>query len=380
MTNQKPNNPPPSGRKPTGPLRKGWTTGACATAATIAAYQALLSGQVPDPVTIRLPGGKTPAFRLHSHEIEPDVASTSVIKDAGDDPDITHGAEIVSTVRLGPAGSGIRFFAGVGVGTVTLPGLPLGVGEPAINPKPREIITENLLQTARSLQQGSSVDLDVTLSIPNGEELAKKTMNGRLGIVGGLSILGTTGIVVPYSCASWIHSIHRGIDVARAAGIQHVAASTGSTSENAVRRIYQLPETALIDMGDFAGGMLKYLREHPVKRVTIAGGFAKLAKLAQGKMDLHSSRSRVNMDGLADEASSLGASNEIAASIKCANTAMAALDISLDHGLALSDRIAVQAREAALATLSGGVHLNVMVFDRNGTLVADTDEPPRTKT
>jgi cobalt-precorrin-5B (C1)-methyltransferase len=124
-------------------------------------------------------------------------------------------------------------------------------------------------------------------------------MNARLGIVGGLSILGTTGIVVPYSCSSWIHSIQRGIDVARAAGLEHIAAATGATSESAVQHLYDLPQHALIDMGDFAGGVLKYLRSHPVERLTLAGGFAKFAKLAQGQLDLHSARSRVDIGALA---------------------------------------------------------------------------------
>ncbi len=360
-------------RKPDGPLRKGWTTGACATAAAAAAYHALMTGDAPNPVTIHLPGGKTPTFQLNSITIGSDAVSVGIIKDAGDDPDITHGAEIMATVRSGPDGSGIQFFAGDGVGTVTLPGLPLSVGEPAINPKPREMIADNLRRIAERLQ--CVLDVEITLSVPGGEKLAEKTMNGRLGIIGGLSILGTTGIVVPYSCASWIHSIHRGIDVARAGGLKHIAAATGSTSEAAVKDLYGLPDMALIDMGDFAGGMLKYLREHPVERVTIAGGFGKLAKLAQGKMDLHSSRSRVDMDALATEALTLGAAPDVANQIRDANTAMAVLEIARSHNLPLAQRIAAQAREAAFATLSGGVALNVVVFDRSGALVANSDTP-----
>ena len=149
----------------------------------------------------------------------------------------------------------------------------------------REVVAEVAAAT------GEAMDVAITIGIPGGEALAQKTLNPRLGIVGGLSILGTTGVVVPYSCAAWIHSIHRGIDVARAAGLEHVAAATGSTSERTVQELYALPEMALLDMGDFAGGTFKYLRRHPVPRVTLAGGFAKLAKLAQGHLDLHSSRS-----------------------------------------------------------------------------------------
>ena len=130
--------------------------------------------------------------------------------------------------------------------------------------------------------------------------MAAKTLNARLGIVGGLSILGTTGVVIPYSCAAWIASIHNGIDVARATGVTHVAGATGRTSEAAVKALYDLPETALLDMGDFVGGTLKYLRTHPVQRVTIAGGIAKITKLAQGMLDLHSARGRVELGALAE--------------------------------------------------------------------------------
>src|SRR5438876_12447801 len=172
-------------RAETAPLRRGWTTGACATAAARAAFAALLTGRFPDPVTIRLPRGEAPSFALALAELGAGVARAGIVKDAADDP------------------------------------------EPRVHR-------------------------------PLGEPLAARTMNARLGIVGGLSVLGTTGIVVPYSCASWIHAIYRGIDVARAAGFAHIAAATGSTSERAVQRLYDLPEAALIDMGDFVGGTLKY--------------------------------------------------------------------------------------------------------------------------
>src|SRR5205823_13287847 len=204
-------------------------------------------------------------------------ATAGIAKDAGDDPDVTHGALVKATVRAGRPGSGVTFLAGEGVGTVTKPGLPLPPGEPAINPVPREMMRTAIREVMENF--GASGDVTIEISIPGGEALAAKTLNGRLGIVGGLSILGTTGIVVPYSCAAWIHSIHRGIDVARAGGLDHVAGATGSTSENAVRQLYRLPDSALIDMGDFVGGMLQYLRRHPVAKVTGAGGFATLTQL-----------------------------------------------------------------------------------------------------
>lgn len=266
--------------RPQAPLRSGWTTGTCAAAAAAAAYQALLTGSFPDPVTVTLPRGGSVTLSLHRCRLEPAAATASVIKDAGDDPDVTHGAEVVVTVAAAAAGHGITFHGGAGVGIVTLPGLPVAVGEPAINPGPRQMIGNAL--TTIAARAGTTADLQVTIAIPGGAELAERTLNGRLGIRGGLSILGTTGIVKPFSCAAWIHSLHRGVDVARASRFQHLAATTGSVSEAAVQRLYSLPDAALIDMGDFAGGLLKYLRTHPVPWLTLAGGFAKLAKLAQG--------------------------------------------------------------------------------------------------
>ena len=204
---------------------------------------------------------------------------------------MTHGAEI--RARVATSQGGVVFRAGEGVGTVTKEGLPIGVGEPAINPVPRAMMAEQVREMAARL--GKSPDIEITISIPNGADIAQKTWNPRLGIVGGLSVLGTTGVVRPFSCAAWIASIHRGVDVARAGGLAHVAGCTGATSERVVQQLYGLDESAMLDMGDFAGGMLKYLVKHPVARLTIGGGIGKIAKLAQGAVDLHSDRSQVDM-------------------------------------------------------------------------------------
>jgi len=358
-------------RKPQGELKRGWTTGACATAAATAAYGALLTGTFSDPVTITLPGGQEPSFALSRHELDGERAVAGAIKDAGDDPDVTHGAEVVVQVERAKPDSGVVFRAGEGVGTVTLPGLPLAVGEPAINPAPRAMMESAVAGLAA--KHNANSDVEITVSIPGGESLAEKTMNGRLGIQGGLSILGTTGVVIPYSCSSWIHSIHQGVDVARATGISHIAAATGSTSERAIAEMHGLGEQALIDMGDFAGGLLKHLRSHPVERLTLAGGFGKLTKLAQGNLDLHSSRSSVDMDALASALADLKAPPDIIKRVKSANTAMEVLELATDEGLAVADRIAAEARSVALATLSGGTRVEVCVFDRNGKLVGHAD-------
>ncbi len=354
-------------RKPRRPLRKGWTTGACATAAAAAAYRALLTGRFEASVAIALPRGERPTFQLCRAELSPGRATASIIKDAGDDPDVTHQAEIVVTVEAGEAGSGVGFRAGEGVGTVTLPGLPVEVGEPAINPAPRAMMEAAVGDVAEEFDAPG--DVVITVSIPGGEKLAEKTTNPRLGIVGGLSVLGTTGVVIPYSCASWIHSIHSGIDVARASGIAHIAAATGRTSEQAVGKLHELPDAALIDMGDFAGGLLKYLRRHPLPRLTIAGGFAKISKLAAGHLDLHSGRSRVDFPALAAMLGELGADGEATERAGAANTASQVLAEAGALGPPLANLVAARAREVALATLSGDTEVEVVIFDRSGTVI-----------
>jgi len=349
-------------------LRSGWTTGACATAATTAAYTALLTGDFPDPVTITLPKGKEPCFALAREELGESWAMAAIVKDAGDDPDVTHLALVRSTVRHGAPGSGVIFFAGPGVGTITLPGLPLPVGEPAINPVPRAMMREAVKSLAT--RHGRPADVGIEISVDHGEEIARKTWNPRLGIMGGLSILGTTGIVVPYSCSAWIDSIRKGIDVAVAMGHPHVAGCTGSTSERVVMGEYELPDEALLDMGDFVGAVLKYLKRHPVPRLTIAGGFAKMSKLAAGNLDLHSGRSQVDPELLTDLARGVGASPALAASIRTAETGLGALQLCQAQRVPLGDAVALAARDAALVVLRGApVTVDTICIDRAGVIV-----------
>jgi cobalt-precorrin-5B (C1)-methyltransferase len=354
--------------KPATALRRGWTTGACATAATKAALTALLTGEFPDPVEITLPKGETPSFALARESTSGVHAMAGIIKDAGDDPDVTHGALVMATVRRLPGGAGIVFKAGAGVGTVTKAGLPVPVGEPAINPVPRQMMTGVVTELCE--EHGIEPDIEIEIAIGNGAELALKTWNPRLGIIGGLSVLGTTGIVHPFSCAAWINSIHRGIDVARAEGFPHVLGATGSSSEKTAQAFHGLSDIACLDMGDFAGGLLKYLRVHPVPRLTIAGGFAKMCKLAQGALDLHSGRSQVDMEWLADRVEELGGNN-LKERILAANTALEVLELTQPLALGLPDLIAAKARAVALETLRGvPVAVDVMVTDRAGVLLA----------
>ena len=271
-------------------------------------------------------------------------------------------------MRRLPAGAGVVFRAGPGVGTVTLPGLPLEVGEPAINPVPRQMMRDHVARVAA--RYGDGGDVEITVSVDDGEEIARSTWNGRLGILGGLSILGTTGVVVPYSCSAWIDSIRRGVDVARAAGRTHVAGCTGSTSERTVVAEYGLPMDALLDMGDFAGAVLKYVRRHPVDRLTLCGGFAKLSKLAAGHLDLHSARSQVDKPFLAGLARRGGADDGLVTAIASANTALAALQLAAAAAVPLGDLVAAAAREQCLAVLRGApVAVDVLCIDRAGAVV-----------
>jgi cobalt-precorrin-5B (C1)-methyltransferase len=345
------------------PLRRGWTTGTCATAAAKAATAALVTGVFPDPVEVTLPGGQRPAFALARTALSEDSATVGIVKDAGDDPDVTHGALVSATVRRGAPGSGITFRAGPGVGMVTRPGLPIPVGEPAINPVPRRMITAAIAEVDPG-------DFEVEIAVEDGAALALKTLNPRLGIVGGLSILGTTGIVIPFSCSAWIHSIHRGIDVARAMGLDHIAGATGSASEAAVQKLHGLDEVALIDMGDFVGGMLKYVKAHPVARVTVAGGVAKMTKLAQGLLDLHSKRGAPDLEGLAVLAVAAGGSEALTNLIRASNTVAEAFGHASAAGIALGDAVAEGAWITAADALNDpAIALEIAVFDRDGNLV-----------
>jgi len=348
------------------PLRSGLTTGSCATATSLAAARLLLGGTSADAVQIVLPKGKQVQMRLEFCRLTADGAEAGTIKDAGDDPDVTHGALLYSHVRL-LAEPGIRFVAGAGVGTVTRPGLVLGVGEPAINPVPRKMISDHLrLLATESAYAGG---FEVTVNVEGGEALALKTMNPRLGILGGLSILGTSGIVRPFSCAAYIASIHQGIDVAKTNGYLHIAACTGNASEDTMRRVYDLPEIALIEMGDFVGAVLKHLRKVPVDKLSLCGGFGKISKLAAGHMDLHSRHSSIDLPQLAEWAAAIGADQALQQSIREANTSQQALAMASAAGVALGDEVCRHALTFARSVVPAQVQVEVFAIDRQGGIV-----------
>lgn len=348
-------------------LRQGWTTGACATAATKAAMIMWVTKKVQKNVGIILPKGQAVEFGVCQAKLTNSHAEAGVIKDAGDDPDVTHGATIKAKI-IPTKNNRIVIKAGNGVGTITKPGLQLKVGEPAINPVPKKMITNVIREVRKKYKIKNGVE--VIISIPNGKKIAEKTWNKRLGIIGGLSILGTTGIVKPYSCSAWIHSIHRGIDVARAENAQHIIAATGSTSEEAANKIYKLPDERLIDMGDFLGGTLKYLKKYPVKKITIAGGFAKITKIAQGEIDLHSSRSKVDMSFLGRAAEKI--EPKVSEKIKGAESAAELLSVVRQKNK-LASEIAKIAKNNVTKMLEKSVEpvgVEVIVVARDGKVLA----------
>jgi cobalt-precorrin-5B (C1)-methyltransferase len=353
-------------------LKSGLTTGSCATACCVAAARYML-GPVSTQgangehlVEISLPKGKTVSMTICNSELREDGGIASTIKDAGDDPDVTHGAKVSVALKL-TTNTGIMFHAGEGVGTVTREGLALAVGEPAINPVPRKMMTEHLESIADEFNyQGG---FSVTVFVENGENLALKTMNPRLGILGGLSILGTTGIVRPFSCAAYIASIHQGIDVARANGIKHIAASTGNQSEAAIQEIYHLSEMALIEMGDFVGAVLKYLKKAPVERLSLCGGFGKISKLAQGHLDLHSRASSIDFSFLAELAIEAGANEALKEKILMSNTSIEALNHSQKAQVDLASLVCRQAMKQVKKIIPADIVLDLWVVNRQGEIV-----------
>ena len=342
-------------------LRTGYTTGACAAAAAKAAALALTSQQPVADVTIRLPIGQDVTFAIHHCELGPDRALCSVIKDAGDDPDVTHGAEIRAQVRYADQ---TELAGGEGVGTVTKQGLGLEVGGPAINPVPRKMI-------GASVAQVTSKPLRIEISVPGGEQMAKKTLNGRLGIVGGISILGTTGIVRPYSTASWRASVEQAVDVAAANGVRDVVFSTGGRSEKFSQALFpHLPELAFVEMGEFTGHALKRCLRRGIERAVLAGMIGKLSKIAQGHFMTHVAGNKVDPDFLAEIAQEAGAAPELARRIHQANTARHVQEMIQPANLPQFFEVICRRASTASERLVGGkVQVETVMFDFDGNLL-----------
>jgi cobalt-precorrin-5B (C1)-methyltransferase len=356
-------------------LREGFTTGACATAASLAATRALLRQAPVGEVTIRLPIGRDATFSVSRCELAPDRVRCGVIKDAGDDPDVTHGAEIISTVAWRDE-PGLQLVGGPGVGTVTRPGLGLEVGGPAINPVPRRMIVEHVSAEAAAVL--GSRGLLVEISVPRGEEMAKKTLNARLGILGGISILGTTGIVKPWSTASWRASVLQAIDVAAANGQSHVVLATGGRTERYSMALFrELPELAFVEMGEFTGVALKRCVAAGVLRVTLAGMVGKFSKLAMGHFMTHVAGNQVDVGFLADVAAECGASAEVQAQIRAANTARHVQELALAHDLGrLFSRLCELVQQRSLALVHGKLDIDCLLFDPDGVLLGTAGDLP----
>jgi cobalt-precorrin-5B (C1)-methyltransferase len=316
-------------------LRSGFTTGACAVAAAKGAAAALLgTGPLPAQADIPFPDGSRHSFALHRCVVQDGTASASVIKDAGDDPDVTNGAEIIAAVSLQEpesAGETVLIQAGQGVGTVTKPGLPIAVGEAAINPVPRRMIQAAVQEALQETGQ-EHLRLRVTISIPDGERLAEKTLNRRLGIVGGLSILGTTGIVRPISAAAWTATIDASMRVARAAGLDEVLLSTGRTSEAAAQKLLALPEEAQVMMGDYLDHALKAAEQHGFQRIHLSGMWGKVLKCALEIPQTHVRHGALEMRQAAELLAALGLAKEETDKLALANTAREILQHLLAQG------------------------------------------------
>nr|WP_241265728.1 cobalt-precorrin-5B (C(1))-methyltransferase [Streptomyces boncukensis] len=311
-------------------LRTGWTTGTCASAAARAAALHLTTGEPQPWVEVALPSGRRVTFAVQrSAELRPGRTESVVVKDAGDDPDVTHGSQLTATVSWRP-GPGLELHGGVGVGVVTKPGLGLEVGGPAINPVPRSMISQAVGEVIDVSERG----VDVTISVPDGELRARKTTNAKLGILGGISILGTTGIVRPFSTASWRASVEQAVAVASAQRAPAVVLCTGGrTEKGAMELLPRLPDVSFIEVGDFTGAALRRAVEGGVPRVVFVGMAGKLTKLASGVLMTHYTRSKVDTTVLADITRTVGGPEEVARQVASANTARHAYELWEGAGL-----------------------------------------------
>ncbi|WP_017623476.1 cobalt-precorrin-5B (C(1))-methyltransferase [Nocardiopsis chromatogenes] len=349
-------------------LRTGWTTGACASAAAKAAAQALATGRPVEVVEIGLPSGRRVTFATERCELlSADRAEAVVVKDAGDDPDVTHGAHVTATVTRGP-GSGLHLDGGVGVGVVTRPGLGLDPGEAAINPVPRQMIGEAVREAADADGQA----LTVVISVPDGERMARKTTNAKLGIIGGISILGTTGIVRPFSTASWRASVEQAVSVMAAQGEDTLVLCTGGrTEKGAMALLPHLPEVCFVEVGDFTGAALRRAVEYGLSKVVFVGMAGKLTKLAAGVLMTHYTRSKVSTELLGDITREVGGGEELAARVDEANTGRHAYELWEEAGLlrAAGDVLCGRVADVLARFAEGAVEAEVAMVDFTGKRV-----------
>lgn len=349
-------------------LRTGWTTGACAAAAAKAATTGLVHGAVPPEVEIGLPAGRRVSFPVADGRVAPGGPAVAVVvKDAGDDPDVTHGAHLTATVRWRDA-PGLELSGGEGVGTVTRPGLGLPVGRPAINEVPRRMIGEAVGEAVGLAGRGVAV----VISVPGGERMARKTTNRRLGIVGGISILGTTGIVRPFSTASWRASVEQAVRVMAAQGERTVVLCTGGRTEaGAARLLPELPEVCFVEVGDFTGAALRTAVAEGLASVVFVGMAGKLTKLASGVLMTHYTRSTVDTALLAEVTRAAGGGRVLADTVAGANTARHAYELWDAAGLlaAAGDELCRRVRDVLVGFTGGRLAADVAMVDFTGDVV-----------
>jgi len=351
-------------KKRRGALRTGYTTGTTATAATKGALYALIEKPV-EQVTVSLPKGRTAMLRIAWTRIDSGKATCAAIKDGGDDPDATHGAEICSTVSFSNNTGQIIVDGGKGVGRVTKPGLGLEMGRAAINPTPKKMLEQAVREVANDQLRKHGVN--VVISVPKGEEIAKKTDNPRLGILGGISILGTTGIVLPYSTASFAASIRQSLDVAIAMGADTVALTTGGRSEDFAKGLFKLPDHCFVQMGDFAGYSIKQCAKKKLRKAVIAGFVGKLTKMAMGVKQTHVAGSHVDMEFMARLAAECKAPPKLVQEIRGANTARHVSEIITKNNLVgYFDLVCKKVHEQMSEHARGQLEIEVVMFDFDG--------------
>jgi cobalt-precorrin-5B (C1)-methyltransferase len=361
----------PMARRHNRPLRSGYTTGACAAAAAQAATIALLKQEAVNQVQTDLPGGDQANFKVNRCVFDQSQASCSVIKDAGDDPDVTHGAEIRATVAW-KDGPSISIGGGRGVGVVTKPGLEVPVDMPAINPVPRQMIEHSVRQVIPD--NLDSQGIEVIIEVPGGEQLARKTLNSRLGILGGISILGTTGIVIPYSVNAYQACISQALDVAVACGCCQVVLTTGRRSEQFARNELPLAEECFVQAGDFIGYSLEACAEKRLAKVIIRGMTGKMSKLAAGHLYTNVSDSRVDMGFLAGVAAGCGVPHDKLADLNTAATANHFRRmLPPEYVRRFCDRLCQLAAENCRDRTGGKLGVACIMSDYDGTILGRTN-------
>lgn len=355
------------GRGRRGPLRSGYTTGACAAAAAQAATTALRKQEAVRRVQIDLPGGVKAGFDIEQCVFNESRATCSVIKDAGDDPDVTDGAEIRATAAWKEE-PGVSIDRGEGVGVVTKPGLEIAVGMPAINPVPARMIAEAVQKALENRQNGKGIS--VTISVPRGEELAQRTLNPRLGITGGISILGTSGVVIPYSVSAYTACISQGLDVARACGCREAVLTTGRRSEKYAQKELGLAEECFIQAGDFVDYSLTECAAKGMDRVTVWGMVGKISKLAAGYLYTNVSDSRVDIGFLAGVAADCRVPEEAIKQLRGAVTANHFRRLLPPECLReFCDRLCRLAAEKFRQHTGGKVAVECIMSDYNGVIL-----------